>query len=220
MNTLLKPLRVREQLLEKNVRIFSALDFQGIFNLSPTRTKYFLENQTETGLFIRLKQGVYALRTDLPSEEEIANSLYRPSYISFDYALAYYGLIPEMPYTITSATTKPTRQFSVQHQAFNYYTIKPEAYTGYMLLNTMRSISEKGNKIDFGKIEVRSSGSGSFLIAEPEKALIDYLYFVSLGKRALNDRIDATDTLDKAKLKKYATLYNRKKLNSLLEELL
>ena len=218
MNTLLKPLQVREKLLEKGVRTFTPRDFERIFGTSPTRTKYFLESKTDEGLFTRLKQGVYALKTDLPSEEEIANSLYRPSYISFEYALAYYGLIPEMPYTITSATTKPTREFTANGLSFGYYSIKRGAYTGYMPLRTMRSISEKGTKMNH--FEIDASKAGTFLIAEPEKALVDLLYFVALGKRQLNDRIDETDTLDKEKLRKYAELYNRKKLTRLLQEYL
>src|SRR2546429_112334 len=133
MSTLLKPLQVRETLLDKKVRTFTTRDFENIFRTSPTRAKYFLETQTDEGLLTRLKRGIYALKTDLPSAEVIANSLYRPSYISFDYALAYWGLIPEMPYAITSATTKPTRDFIANNRAFSYFTIKPEAYTGYML---------------------------------------------------------------------------------------
>jgi predicted transcriptional regulator of viral defense system len=79
MNTLLKPLQVRETLLQKKVRTFTTHDFENIFRTTPTKTKSLLETQTTQGLLIRLKRGVYALKTDLPSREEIANSLYRPS---------------------------------------------------------------------------------------------------------------------------------------------
>ena len=76
MNTLLKPLQVRETLLQKKVRTFTTHDFENIFRTTPTNTKYFLETQTAEGVFIRLKRGVYALKTDLPSQEEIAHSLF------------------------------------------------------------------------------------------------------------------------------------------------
>ena len=69
--------------------------------------------------------------------------------------------------------------------------------------------------------ETRGLGVKSFLIAEPEKALVDYLYFVSLGKRAGNDRIFYTEgTLNKEKVRAYARLYERKKLNELLQDYL
>ena len=220
MDTLLKPLQVRETLLEKNVRTFTPHDFEAIFHTSPTRTKYFLENQTLDGLFIRLKKGMYALKTDLPSSEEIANSIYRPSYVSFEYALAYYGILPEIPYSMTSATTKPTRDFIVNGMAYSFFAIKPEAYTGYMLINSDRRTSLKGNNMYY--FETGTMGSitdnRAFLMAEPEKALVDYLYFVSLGKKQPNDRLDIPrGLLNKTKLKQYARLYDRKKLDELIK---
>jgi len=216
MNTLMKPLQVRETLLEKGVRTFTPHDFEHIFRVSPSRTKYFLETQTDEGLLIRLKQGIYALKTDLPSEEDIANSIYRPSYISLEYALAYWGILPEMPYVVTSVTTKPTRLFSPGVVPFAYYSIKKAAYTGYTLEKPGSSVSEKSNSVNFSE-----TSSKSFLIAEPEKALVDYLYFVALGRKPENDRLFIKKgSLDKKKLKQYAKLYSRKKLDALLKDYL
>jgi hypothetical protein len=102
-----------------------------------------------------------------------------------------------MPYAVTSATTMPTRTFTVEGKAFIYSTIKKEAYTGYVLL--------------------KREGA-SFLMAEPEKALVDYLYFVTLGKKSLNDRFD-TGRLRKDKLIAYARVYRREKLMRRIEEI-
>jgi predicted transcriptional regulator of viral defense system len=221
MNTLLKPLQVRETLLKKGIRIFTPQDFERIFHTPSYTTKYFLETQTNAGLFVRLKQGIYTLKTDLPSEEEIANALYKPSYISFEYALAYYNMIPEMLYKITSATTKPTRLFTTNNISYAYYTIKEEAYTGYTLIKTNKSISIKSKDIYFNEIAIKDTDIKSFYIAEPEKALVDYLYFVSLGKRMGNDRLYYKDNfLNKKKLVEYAKLYNRKKLIELIQKYL
>ena len=194
----MKPLLVRAELLKKRVGIFTLLDFKRIFQSSPQATKYFLEKEVKNGLLLRLKKGLYALKTDSPGEEVVANALYRPSYISFAYALVFYGILPEMPYSITSATTKPTRMFTINNQAFAYFTIKTEAYTGYIL----------------EKREGRT-----FLIAEPEKALIDYLYFISLGRKFPYDRLDVS-RLNKSKLLRYAGLYNRTGLYNLVEKIL
>jgi predicted transcriptional regulator of viral defense system len=191
MTTLLKPIHVRKELLDRNARIFTPLTFSRLFHLPDYRTKYFLEKQAKEGLFLRLKQGLYGLQTDPPSEEEIANALYKPSYISFEYALSLYGIMPERPYTITSATTKSTVEFYIQEKPFAYYTIKKKAYTGYHL--------------------VRKEAK-SYLIADPEKALADYLYFVSLGKKGANDRLYTKD-LNREKLISYAKLFERKSLD-------
>lgn len=199
MYTLLKPILVREELLKRRIQTFTPAEFECVFKTSPLKTKYFLEEESKRGLFLRLKKGLYTLKTDIPSEEEIANRLYKPSYISFEYALAYHNILPEMTYQVTSATTKPTRMFTVdEHRVFSYFTIKIEAYSGYTLV-------KRGDK--------------SFLIAEPEKALADYLYFVSLGKKSLNDRL-ITSGLNKGKMLQYAKLFKRQKVIKLVEELI
>jgi predicted transcriptional regulator of viral defense system len=197
----MKPIEVREKLLKNNLKIFTPQIFGQVFNASPTTVKYFLESQTKAGFFLRLKRGVYTLKTDVPSEEEIANTLYKPSYISFEYALAYYGVLTEMPYTVTSATTKPTRKFSVNHTFFSYRTIMVKAYSGYSLI--------RGN-------------DSSFYMAELEKAVADYLYFVSLKKSSLNERLfaEAKKAVDKQKLIKYLSLFNTKALTNLARKTL
>lgn len=193
----MKPILVRDELLKRGIRVFTPLDFKRIYAKSQDQINYFLETQTREGLFIRLKKGLYALKTDLPSDEELANALYKPSYLSFEYALARYGMIPESPYNLTSATTNPTRLFTISHQTYSYYTIKQRAYTGYY---------------------IDTSGGKRVLIAQPEKALADYLYFVAIGQRSWNDRFD-TAKVDKNKLREYATLFERQKTLALVEKL-
>lgn len=198
MYTLLKPLLVRERLIEKGMFVFNPGEFQRVFKISKHKVKYFLEKESERGLFLRLKRGLYALKTDLPGEEEIANRLYRPSYISFEYALASCNILPEMTYSVTSATTKSTRTFTVEDKVFSYNKIKKEAYTGYRLV-------KQGAKV--------------YLMAIPEKALVDYLYFVSLGKKTYNERLNIS-SLKKEKLIAYGRLYKRNKLIELIEKLI
>lgn len=192
---------VREELLKRKIRVFTPRIFASVFPSSPESVKYFLEKQVQEKLFLRLKKGIYALKTDLPAEEEIANALYQPSYISFEYALAYYGILPEMPHIVTSATTQPTRLFTVQTASFSYCTIKIPAYTGYVL-------TKKNDR--------------SFLIAEPEKALADYLYFVSLRQKPLNDRliIQAKRQVNKTKLQMYIHLFENQRLKKLIREIM
>lgn len=193
----MKPILVREELLNRDIRVFTPLEFRRIFPKPQEQIQYFLESQTKQGLFTRLKKGLYALKTDLPSDEEIANALYKPSYLSFEYALAKYGIIPESPYNLTCATTNPTRLFSIDHKAFSYYTIKQEAYTGYFL---------------------DTSGGKKVLIAEAEKALVDSLYFIAIGQRFWNDRFDVSK-LNKKKVITYSKLFERGKILELVEKL-
>lgn len=194
---ILYPFRIREVLLGKKIRIFTGVEFCRLIRMNHTKAKYFLENSTKRGLFSRIKKGLYSLASDPLDEREIANALYKPSYISFEYALAWYGIIPEAPYSITSATTKATRALNVQGKNFQYYTIKKEAFTGYQLVQE-------------GKFNV--------FMAEPEKALVDYLYFVALGKKQMNDRL-RIESLRYKKMLQYARLYERKQLENIIKKL-
>ena len=104
-----------------------------------------------------------------PSELAIANRLYEPSYISFEFALSHCHLIPEAAYAITSATTRPTRVLTSLGKTFEYHRLKKSAFTGYEPI----------------KVDTETT-----LMAAPEKALVDTLYFVDLKKKTLNDRLD------------------------------
>lgn len=192
----IQPLAVSDVLREKGIVIFTAQEFSRLFGASNRQTRYFLETYTKRAFLVRLKKDFYALKANVPNEEVIASVLYRPSYISLEYALSRYGIIPESSYAITSITTKATATFSVLEKDFVYRRIKKEAYTGYA--------PEKVN----GKI---------VFMAEPEKALADYLYFISLGRKTLNDRIDCS-RLDKKKALHYGELFQRKKISTLIEQ--
>src|SRR3989339_885264 len=168
MERKLKPIYVQQYLQAKGVRLFSPSDFQRVFGVSLRATQEFIKDHCDN-LFLKVRNGLYALRIDQPRDEVVANRLYAPSYISFEYALARYGIIPESVYTVTSATTRITREFIVNGKSFTYSRIKRQAYQGY-------------------KMEKKEGTT--ILIAEPEKALADYLYFVDLKRKPLNERLD------------------------------
>src|SRR3989344_3452385 len=113
MERKLKPIVVERILRGKGVRLFSPAEFRRLFAVTLRAAQEFIKDHHQD-LFVKLRNGLYALKTDPPHELEIANRIYGPSYVSFEYALAYYRLIPETVYTVTSATTKTTREFTVQ----------------------------------------------------------------------------------------------------------
>ena len=197
MERKLKPILVERMLRSKGVRIFSPEEFRRIFRVTLRATQEFVKDHNRD-LFIKLRNGLYALRSDPPHELEIANRIYGPSYISLEYALAYYRFIPETVYTVTSATTKITREFTVQDKNYEYSRIKRGAYTGYRLM--------KG-------------GQAKILMAVPEKALVDYCYFVDLRLKSLNDRLRVNKLNTKEALR-YARLFNRKSLMKLVRGIL
>jgi predicted transcriptional regulator of viral defense system len=197
MERKLKPIYVQQTLLGKGVRLFSPSDFQRVFGVSMRAAQEFIKDHCGD-LFLKVRNGLYALRAEPPQDEAIANRLYAPSYISFEYALARYGIIPESVYAITSATTRITREFIANNKSFTYSHIKKQAYRGY-------------------KIE-KIAGT-TVLIAEPEKAFVDYLYFVDLKRKTINGRLNVRKIKKKAVME-YVKLFGRNSLVKLAKEIL
>ena len=68
-----------------------------------------------SGDLIRVKKGLYVFgepyRRGNLSMEMLANMIYGPSYVSLEWALSYYGLIPEKVEEITSVTMKRKKKY-------------------------------------------------------------------------------------------------------------
>ena len=113
----------------------------------------------DEGSLVRIKRGLYCLAPKISGHDldsrVVANALYGPSYVSFETALAIYGLIPERVDETMSACAKRAKRFTTPLGAFSYRTV-PD---------------------DWFSIGVRTmdSGNGGFLVASPEKALGDLL---------------------------------------------
>ena len=132
-------------------------------------------------------------------------TLYNPSYISFETAFAYYGLIPESVYGITSASTRKTYAFKTSLAKFSYRTIKPSLFFGYLL-------AEQNGRY--------------FKIASPEKAVLDYFYINPCIKNN-NDfeslRIDKGEFLkiiDRNKISIFLRRFERKALKKRIMDFL
>jgi len=112
-------------------------------------------------VIIRVKKGLYIFGDEYRrrpySREILANLIYGPSYISLDYALQHYGLIPERVEALTSVTTGRSHRFSTPVGLFTYRMIPLEAF-----------------RIGMDRIEI--DNGRAFLMATPEKALADKLY--------------------------------------------
>ncbi len=192
MANLLNWLNVAKKLKEKEISIFSPRDIVIIFGATGTAAKFFVHRNAKKGLLVRLKKSkkgsLYAMADNMPDEYVTANRLYEPSYVSLDTALSYHKMIPETIYGITSVTTKATRTFEVSNICYQYFRIKKSIFTGY------KPLRHKDKTI---------------LMAEPEKALADYLYFIDLKKRALHFERLELKQISRKKLMQYIKLYSR-----------
>ncbi len=118
-----------------------------------------LTRMLDSRRLVHIRRGLYLAGADTPfSSKTLANMIAGPSYISFEYALAYYGFIPERAINITSAIygANKHKSFDTPVGTFNYRRIPENVY--YL---AYRRLEEEGHP---------------FLIATAEKALCDTLY--------------------------------------------
>lgn len=134
--------------------------------------------------------------------------IYGPSYVSLDYALSHHGLIPERVETVTSVTTRRSRDFDTPFGNFTYRMLDGPRYAVGAVLET--------------------AGTTTFLMASPEKALADKVW---TDKRFSGSRVSDYDAyllddlrlepdslvrLDRSRLRAIALAYDSPKINRLV----
>lgn len=153
------------------------------------------------GYIKKLRRGYYIFSDSNINEQAlflVANKLYSPSYVSFEMAFSYYGLIPESVYGFTCATSRKTASFKTSIGEFIYHKIKPDLMFGYKL---------------------ESYQGQNYKIAEIEKAVLDYLYINPQLKTEADFfelRFNSSEFLAKAdiqKLNQYLGSFKNKSLS-------
>lgn len=136
----------------------TAIMLQELNNYKNPRDK--LAHMVKKKECIPVIQGLYETNPTTPGYR-LANTICSPSYLSFEFALSYHGLIPEAVYNFTSATfeKKKKKEFKTLFGTFTYRDVPSAAYP-------------------YG-IECVSENGYTFQIASPEKALCDELYIQS-----------------------------------------
>ena len=119
-----------------------------------------IKRMVENGQLTPIIKGLYETDKNTPAYL-LAASIYGPSYISFEFALGYYGLIPEAVYACTSATfgKLKIKKYDTPFGLFSFRDIPRDAYPD--------------------GIEFHEENGYGFFIASPEKALCDQLYKIS-----------------------------------------
>ena len=152
--------------------------------------------EVKKGNLIKIINGLYETDPNV-NGYLLAGSIYGPSYLSFDFALSYYGLIPEKVTAFTSATfdKKKKKRYDNQFGSFLYRDVPANVYP-------------------LG-INVIEEGEDNYQIATPEKALCDKLYtlkplknYSNLEKMLFSDlRIDS-ESFNKLNIEKIERLSN------------
>jgi len=184
------------QIKEKNIKLFTLLDIQRFFGRSKIAVRFLVHRLKKNGHIANVKRGLYKLPDEQIPDSYVANKIYAPSYVSLEFALSYYGVIPETVYEITSVTTKATRRFETLGKVFSFRKIKKAAYTGYAVQ--------------------KQDGIG-FYIADAEKAFTDANYLRMINGQEPISRFNK-DKINKNKVLKYASLFGNKKLINIIKK--
>lgn len=173
-----------------NKSLFTTEDLKKLLNIAKENTLYKrIERLINQGILFRITKGKYQYAYKKANDFEIANFIHNPSYLSFESALNFYGMLIQTPYQVLSATTARSKTIEVNNKEYRYIHLLPELYFGYR--------KEK-----------------NFLIAYPEKTIIDQLYITIKGL----GMIDKKDMdLSKVDRKRMATFTKRIK-NKLLKK--
>ena len=120
----------------------------------------FIGQLIKKGHIVRIKKGLYVWGEQLDSigysKKILSNLIYGPSYVSLEYALSFYGLIPERVETVTAVTFKKNKIFNTPAGSFEYSHLYKGAYAPGVNLHVINQAE-------------------TCLIASPEKALLDYI---------------------------------------------
>jgi len=146
-----------------------------------------LRRQERRGLVEHVSNKVYInkLAHDF-SPRELVGILRPKAYISLESALAEWGISTQSPSSLTCVTTGFPRKFRTPSIRIVYRHIGEHLYWGFREKRTRR---------------------GSYKIAEPEKALLDWIYLQRQeGLPVVLDELNLKVT-DKRKLLKYASNY-------------
>jgi len=194
------------QSLFRKQSFIEEIDYNFLMNI--LKTYHFPRNKIKSMIekkeIIKIKKGIYIFGENLSLEpyslETLANLIYGPSYISLEYALSFYGMIPEKVNTITSVTNKRNKLFKTEVGNFSYRYINSKIYSQGITL-------------------IKIDENHQVLIASREKALIDILYF---NKKNMNEnemreyilqnlRIDPSEflKLNLENLKKLEDIYGK-----------
>lgn len=175
----MKALKILEILREINKPFYTISDLEKITGLDRKSLYVALNRWTKMKVLERIGKGLYIPYGNEVLIEKVASQIYYPSYLSFEYALAKYGILNLIPYTLTFATFRKTRRYTIAGRDIEYRQIKKELFWGY--------IYKKG-----------------VYIAEKEKAFLDQIYLFKKGMATIEIDELNLKSLSKKVLFKYA----------------
>lgn len=172
-----------KKIYESSTQLFTVQTLREHLDIDKSGSLFnIIDRLLESGVLIKIERNKYGLKKYSCSEFTLANFIYEPSYVSFESALSYYGMLSQFPYEVTSATLGQTRSKKFNGKQYGYYHLKKSLFWGYI-------------KED------------NYLIADKEKALADQLYLASKGIKKIHLEEYDLSLINMLKIKSYISRY-------------
>lgn len=143
------------------------------------RPRDWITRMVKNGELVRLRNGLYLI-TDKDKDplpyEQVANILYGPSYVSLEWALWFYGIIPDRVTTVTSMALGRAKEYHTPIGDFIYHPLSADRYS--------IGVDQKKSP----------SSAGGFLMATREKALADFVFVTCKGLNQEELRVELIES--------------------------
>ncbi len=172
-----------KRIYESSVQLFTLKTLREHLDLDKSGSLYKIVTRLiESEVLIKIERNKYCLKNYSCSDFALSNFIYEPSYVSFESALSYHGILSQFPYEITSATLGQTKSKKFNGKEYGYYHLKKSLFWGYFK-------------------------NDNYLITDKEKALADQLYLASKGIKKIHLEEYDISLVNIQKLKTYIFRY-------------
>jgi len=183
--------KLRKEINKIKKSYFSFADLRKISHLNDVSLRVTLTRMLKAGELKRLSQGCYCLDESKVDFPKMALEIYRPSYLSFEWVLGYYGILSQKSYSITLATMKRARRIELGDTTAEYHHLREDLFFAYVVRD-------------------------GYLLARKEKAFLDQAYLSLNGYARFDAGEMNLDLLDKKRMERYLKKFRSKRLERLL----
>lgn len=173
----MKAIEVLRKLEAIDKPFFTVSDFEKITQLPRGALYVALKRWVDMRVVERIGHGLFVPFGKNVNVEIIAGQIYLPCYLSFEYALSKYGILNLVPYTLTFASPRKPRRYTIAGRDVEFRKIKRDLFWGFR--NTEGSYVAEKEKAFLDQIYFYKKGIGSFDISEMNLKI--------LSKRKLHD---------------------------------
>ncbi len=141
--------------------VLRTADVMALLDINKSNASKLLSRLADSGHVVRIKRGLWVIAEEL---DPLVLPRYLtspfPSYVSLQSALYYHGMISQIPRVTYCASLARTRRYSTPLGTFSVHHVAASFFSGF-----------------------EEIGQHGVVMAVPEKALLDFLYFAPAKSR-------------------------------------